>query len=126
MQSLNDLVSSYKPLPDMKISEVNILLVGQINAGKSSFFNSLNSIFRGEISSRACAGTSPHSLTTNASILLLYISFNKKCCFIAFIYSIIWEEGISSAREDIYFFYNFKKKLSFFYKILKQTIINMS
>nr|XP_034306901.1 interferon-induced protein 44 [Crassostrea gigas] len=65
LQSLKDFVSSYKPLPDMKISEVNILLVGQINAGKSSFFNSLNSIFRGEISSRACAGTSPHSLTTN-------------------------------------------------------------
>eukprot|EP00105_Crassostrea_gigas_P036442 XP_019920590.1 PREDICTED: uncharacterized protein LOC105322735 isoform X2 [Crassostrea gigas] len=64
LRSLKDFVSNYKPLPDMRISEVNILLVGQINAGKSSFFNTLNSIFRGEISSRACAGTSTHSLTT--------------------------------------------------------------
>lgn len=64
-QQLKDFVSSYKPLPDMKISEVNILLVGQINAGKSSFFNTLNSIFRGEISARACAGSSQHSLTTD-------------------------------------------------------------
>lgn len=64
-QQLKDFVSRYKPLPDMKISEVNILLVGQINAGKSSFFNTLNSIFRGEISARACAGSSQHSLTTD-------------------------------------------------------------
>lgn len=69
LRSLKDFVSNYKPLPDMRISEVNILLVGQINAGKSSFFNTLNSIFRGEISSRACAGTSTHSLTTTVRVI---------------------------------------------------------
>lgn len=107
----------------MKISEVNILLVGQINAGKSSFFNSLNSIFRGEISSRACAGTSPHSLTTNASILLFNISVNKICGLISSIYHLgrgdIEKEIINSARED-----NFL--IIFIYKILKKTIIDMS
>ncbi|XP_062575974.1 uncharacterized protein LOC134237848 [Saccostrea cucullata] len=51
-------------LEDSGLSEVNILLVGQIGAGKSSFFNTVNSIFRGEVTARACAGNSQHSLTT--------------------------------------------------------------
>lgn len=71
LQTLKDFVSNYKPLPDMEISEVNILLVGQINAGKSSFFNTLNSIFRGDISARACAGSSQHSLTTDVSEIMI-------------------------------------------------------
>ncbi|XP_061167738.1 interferon-induced protein 44-like, partial [Saccostrea echinata] len=64
-QTLKHFVSNYKPLKDMNIPDVNILLVGQIGSGKSSFFNTVNSIFRGEITARACAGNSPHSVTTN-------------------------------------------------------------
>ncbi|XP_062595301.1 interferon-induced protein 44-like [Saccostrea cucullata] len=64
-QILKHFVSSYKPLKDMNIPEVNILLVGQIGSGKSSLFNTVNSIFRGEITARACAGNSPHSVTAN-------------------------------------------------------------
>ncbi|XP_061186906.1 uncharacterized protein LOC133195036 [Saccostrea echinata] len=63
-RKLKDSVSNYKPLDDSGLSEVNILLVGQIGAGKSSFFNTVNSIFRGEVTARACAGNSQHSLTT--------------------------------------------------------------
>jgi hypothetical protein len=43
------------------------LLVGQVGAGKSSFFNTINSIFRGYITSQACSGNAEHSLTTVVS-----------------------------------------------------------
>ncbi|XP_062573687.1 uncharacterized protein LOC134235570 [Saccostrea cucullata] len=63
-RKLKDTVSNYKPLDDSGLSEVNILLVGHIGAGKSNFFNTVNSIFREEVTARACAGNSKHSLTT--------------------------------------------------------------
>ncbi|XP_056001626.1 interferon-induced protein 44-like [Ostrea edulis] len=62
--SLQDYVSKYHPIEDTSVTNVNILLLGEVGAGKSSFFNTINSIFRGEITSRACAGSSKHSLTT--------------------------------------------------------------
>eukprot|EP00105_Crassostrea_gigas_P045706 XP_019929854.1 PREDICTED: interferon-induced protein 44-like isoform X5 [Crassostrea gigas] len=46
------------------VRAANILLIGQIGAGKSSFFNSVNSIFRGKITSKARSGSFEHSLTT--------------------------------------------------------------
>ncbi|XP_062611391.1 interferon-induced protein 44-like, partial [Saccostrea cucullata] len=54
----------YKPLPGTNVSAANILLIGQIGAGKSSFFNSVNSIFRGKITSKASSGSFEHSVTT--------------------------------------------------------------
>jgi predicted GTPase len=70
-RTLKNFVSNYKPLQDMNTPEVNILLVGQIGAGKSSIFNTINSVFRGELTARACTGNSLHSLTTNVSIVSL-------------------------------------------------------
>eukprot|EP00105_Crassostrea_gigas_P032065 XP_011454941.1 PREDICTED: interferon-induced protein 44-like [Crassostrea gigas] len=55
---------AYKPLTETNVGAANILLIGQIGAGKSSFFNSVNSIFRGKISSKACSGSFEHSVTT--------------------------------------------------------------
>ena len=49
------------------VSAANILLIGQIGAGKSSVLNSLNSIYRGKITSRALCGSFEHSLTTTVS-----------------------------------------------------------
>lgn len=46
-QELKEFVANYKPLEEMKIPEVNILLIGQVGAGKSSFLNTINSIFKG-------------------------------------------------------------------------------
>ncbi|XP_061167739.1 interferon-induced protein 44-like [Saccostrea echinata] len=62
-QSLKDYITGYHPLEDSNVTDVNVLLLGQVGAGKSSFFNTINSIFRGEITSRACTGSSEHSLT---------------------------------------------------------------
>nr|XP_034306897.1 interferon-induced protein 44-like [Crassostrea gigas] len=55
-QELKEFVANYKPFEETKITEVNILLIGPAGAGKSSFLNTINTIFKGEMSSRACTG----------------------------------------------------------------------
>lgn len=64
MQALKESLLDYKPMTETNVAAANILLIGQIGAGKSSFFNSVNSIFRGKISSKACSGSFEHSVTT--------------------------------------------------------------
>uniref|UniRef100_A0A3B3R0J3 G domain-containing protein n=1 Tax=Paramormyrops kingsleyae TaxID=1676925 RepID=A0A3B3R0J3_9TELE len=58
MQYLQD----YKPTID-SVPQARILLIGQIKAGKSSFFNSINSIFHGNITNQAGAGEMETSMT---------------------------------------------------------------
>ncbi|KAG2461692.1 interferon-induced protein 44-like [Polypterus senegalus] len=48
-------IRNYKTLTE-SVEEPRILLIGQIGAGKSSFFNSVNSIFRGHVMLQAIAG----------------------------------------------------------------------
>ena len=49
------------------IPYINILLLGPVGAGKSSFFNTLNSFFRERLSIQARAGSSDTSLTRSVS-----------------------------------------------------------
>ncbi|XP_042272806.1 interferon-induced protein 44-like isoform X8 [Thunnus maccoyii] len=58
-----DNIRSYKPMVS-SVSQVQVLLIGAVGAGKSSFFNSINSVFRGHVTSQAIAGSSTTSLTT--------------------------------------------------------------
>ncbi|KAM4540491.1 interferon-induced protein 44-like [Fundulus diaphanus] len=52
-------------LPDLKpVNQVRVLLVGPVGAGKSSFFNSINSAFRGNMTCQAITGTAGTSVTT--------------------------------------------------------------
>ncbi|XP_052705624.1 interferon-induced protein 44-like [Crassostrea angulata] len=74
MQELKEEIENYKPLEQLKIQQTKILLIGQIGAGKSSFFNTINSIFRGYVTSQACSGTAEHSLTTQ------YRSYQVRNC----------------------------------------------
>uniref|UniRef100_A0A3Q3H0Y0 Interferon induced protein 44f3 n=1 Tax=Labrus bergylta TaxID=56723 RepID=A0A3Q3H0Y0_9LABR len=60
---LMDKLRTYRPLVN-SVSKARVLLVGPVGAGKSSFFNSLNSVFRGYVTSQAMAGCSTTSLTT--------------------------------------------------------------
>nr|XP_023695097.1 interferon-induced protein 44-like [Paramormyrops kingsleyae] len=58
-QSVQNYAPNIKSVP-----QARILLVGAIGAGKSSFFNSINSVFRGNITGQARAGISEVSQTT--------------------------------------------------------------
>ncbi|KAM9341769.1 interferon-induced protein 44-like [Symphorus nematophorus] len=61
-QQLMKGIQSYKP--DIKtVPQARVLLVGPVGAGKSSFFNSINSAFRGNMTSQAIAGTADKSVT---------------------------------------------------------------
>ncbi|KAM9357723.1 interferon-induced protein 44-like [Symphorus nematophorus] len=62
-KELMETIKSYKPIVS-SVPQVRVLLIGSIGAGKSSFFNSINSVFRGHVTSQAIAGCSTTSLTT--------------------------------------------------------------
>ncbi|CAG2189894.1 unnamed protein product [Mytilus edulis] len=64
LDELKGKIERYKPLKELKISQARLLMIGEVGAGKSSFFNTINSIFRGYITSQACSGNAEHSLTT--------------------------------------------------------------
>ncbi|KAA0712180.1 Interferon-induced protein 44-like [Triplophysa tibetana] len=57
------LIKNYEPL-ESSVNRVQILMIGPVGAGKSSFFNSINSIFTGHVTNKAMAGSSGTSLTT--------------------------------------------------------------
>uniref|UniRef100_UPI0037E79E60 interferon-induced protein 44-like n=1 Tax=Semicossyphus pulcher TaxID=241346 RepID=UPI0037E79E60 len=60
---LMERIRNYKPTVNT-VSQARVLLVGPVGAGKSSFFNSINSVFREHVTSQAIAGSSTTSLTT--------------------------------------------------------------
>ncbi|XP_050951348.1 interferon-induced protein 44-like isoform X1 [Labeo rohita] len=60
---LMDMIRKYKPIMT-SVSQIRILMIGPVGAGKSSFFNSINSIFMGRITSKAMSGSAGTSLTT--------------------------------------------------------------
>ncbi|KAL1023218.1 hypothetical protein UPYG_G00037880 [Umbra pygmaea] len=62
-KQLMDSVKLYKPVIS-SVDQARVLLIGPVGAGKSSFFNSINSIFRGHVTSQAISGSSGTSLTT--------------------------------------------------------------
>ncbi|KAL1280572.1 hypothetical protein QQF64_015172 [Cirrhinus molitorella] len=62
-QALLSTISGWKPSVS-SVKQARILLVGPVGAGKSSFFNSINSAFKGYVSIQANTGTAGTSLTT--------------------------------------------------------------
>eukprot|EP00105_Crassostrea_gigas_P002864 XP_011415537.1 PREDICTED: interferon-induced protein 44-like [Crassostrea gigas] len=102
-QELKEFVANYKPFEEMKIPEVNILLIGPVGAGKSSFFNTINTIFKGEMSSRACTGSAEISLTQKfCKFRVRDPSTKKHLCFrICDTRGV--EEGVSINGEDLGF-----------------------
>ncbi|XP_045169930.2 interferon-induced protein 44-like [Mercenaria mercenaria] len=61
---LKEDILSFRPPPGLNIDEARIVILGPVGAGKSSFFNTIDSIFRGRITQRACNGSSAQSVTT--------------------------------------------------------------
>ncbi|XP_073700273.1 interferon-induced protein 44-like isoform X3 [Garra rufa] len=62
-EELIEMIRNYKPLMG-SVSQVRILMIGPVGAGKSSFFNSINSIFMGHVTSKAMSGFAGTSVTT--------------------------------------------------------------
>ncbi|XP_065101839.1 interferon-induced protein 44-like [Paramisgurnus dabryanus] len=62
-QDLMKCIKDHKPLVS-SVNRVRILMIGPVGAGKSSFFNSINSIFMGRMTNKAMAGSTSTSLTT--------------------------------------------------------------
>merc|ERR1712012_1313924 len=61
---LKDEIQTFELTKGAGIDYVNVLLIGEISAGKSSFFNSVESVFTGRVTTRAGVGLSDGSLTT--------------------------------------------------------------
>uniref|UniRef100_A0A6J0V5T3 Uncharacterized protein isoform X1 n=3 Tax=Pogona vitticeps TaxID=103695 RepID=A0A6J0V5T3_9SAUR len=59
---LMDEIAAYNP-PLNSVEKIRVLLVGQVGAGKSSFFNSVNSVFRNHVRSQAMVGVHDTSVT---------------------------------------------------------------
>lgn len=68
---MKEKIEQYKPLQELNVPHARLLLVGQVGAGKSSFFNTINSIFKGYITSQACSGNAEHSVTTVVSSTII-------------------------------------------------------
>ena len=68
VQELMKKVEKYCPVEGLEDQFVNILLLGQVGSGKSSFFNTVNSVFRGRVTSKARSGGAETSLTTMVSL----------------------------------------------------------
>ncbi len=64
LETLRAEIVQYTPPESLKMKQANILLVGQVGAGKSSFFNTITSIYRGHVTLQAVTGSSQRSLTT--------------------------------------------------------------
>ncbi|XP_050951336.1 interferon-induced protein 44-like isoform X2 [Labeo rohita] len=60
---LMEMIRNHKPVVT-SVSRVRIVMIGPVGAGKSSFFNSINSIFMGRITSKAMSGSAGTSVTT--------------------------------------------------------------
>lgn len=63
-----DVISRWTPSVS-SVQKARVLLLGAVGAGKSSFFNTLSSVFKGHVSCRANTGIAGTSLTTQVHSL---------------------------------------------------------
>ncbi|XP_046564042.1 interferon-induced protein 44-like [Haliotis rubra] len=76
VESLRRDLEGFKPPGGLKFT--NILLVGQIGAGKSSYLNSITSAFKGYVTSSVPTGSALHSLTQKNEEHRIYTWPQKK------------------------------------------------
>jgi predicted GTPase len=66
-QNLEDLkneIDAWSPPHGSGLKTANILFLGPVGAGKSSFFNTISSIFRGHVTGQAVCGSAEQSITS--------------------------------------------------------------
>ena len=64
MDELRTEIATHELTNKAGIDHINVLLVGEVGVGKSSLFNSIESIFKGYVTNRANSGSVTKSLTT--------------------------------------------------------------
>ncbi|KAJ8313261.1 hypothetical protein KUTeg_009178 [Tegillarca granosa] len=84
LQKMKKEIEDYSPLQEIGLNDdvmphVNILLLGPIGAGKSSFFNTIDSIFRGRMAMKARAGSLQNSLTKRFRIFPVLSTRSRRC-----------------------------------------------
>lgn len=64
LEELKNETDSYSPPHGLGVKSANILLLGPVGAGKSSFFNTIASVFRGHVTGQAMCGSAEQSITS--------------------------------------------------------------
>jgi predicted GTPase len=72
MKTMKENLENMEPLPGLDINTYNILLVGLIGSGKSSFYNTLATVFMGAVKSHAPARDAPKSVTNQVECFPLF------------------------------------------------------
>ena len=65
-------VQDFAPPQIVQVPQSNILILGPVGAGKSSFFNTIASVFRGHVTGQASSGNAEHSITSKVNISSLW------------------------------------------------------
>ncbi|XP_062384124.1 interferon-induced protein 44-like [Sardina pilchardus] len=81
------------------VDQARILLVGQVGAGKSSFFNAVSSVFKGHVTSQANTGTAGTSLTTQFRTYSVRGGPSKKALPIVLCDTMGLEEGLNAGLD---------------------------
>ncbi|XP_053403855.1 interferon-induced protein 44-like [Mercenaria mercenaria] len=64
LEELKNEMDSWSPPQGVGLKSANILVLGPVGAGKSSFFNTIASVFRGHVTGQAVCGSAEQSITS--------------------------------------------------------------
>ncbi|XP_060577917.1 interferon-induced protein 44-like [Ruditapes philippinarum] len=64
LERLKNEINAWSPPRRINLTTANILFLGPVGAGKSSFFNTISSIFRGHVTGQAVCGSAEQSITS--------------------------------------------------------------
>lgn len=68
LEELKNEIESFSPTHGLGIKWANILFLGPVGAGKSSFFNTISAVFRSHTSTQAICGNAEQSITSKYHI----------------------------------------------------------
>lgn len=68
LQELKSELESYCPPHGIEVKSSRVLFLGAVGAGKSSFFNTIASVFRGHVTGQAVCGSAEQSITSKFRI----------------------------------------------------------
>ncbi|XP_036452147.1 interferon-induced protein 44-like [Colossoma macropomum] len=81
------------------VKQARVLLVGPVGVGKSSFFNSISSVFKGYVSSQANTGSAGTSLTTQFRTYSMKAGKDRKLLPITICDTMGLEDGVNAGLD---------------------------